>query len=191
MEACRLSVSRKSRVKLARLLCRICRSRASSALASGPVNWGRYRDTSAEELAALIEAKRAQQPAAGRGRRAGGAQPARSAEAKRGGGTKRCRASHAQGTQAAQPEGHGMRLLPMLATAASHLMHGSRLRSSGTVCVPWRRSRRAGGRCGDVDGGETIRHATRNWRSWAACPAARCWMANWWCCVRVGQTSRP
>jgi DNA end-binding protein Ku len=32
------------------------------ALASGPVDWGRYRDTSAEELAALIEAKRAQQP---------------------------------------------------------------------------------------------------------------------------------
>jgi DNA end-binding protein Ku len=34
------------------------------ALASGPVDWGRYRDTSAEELAALIEAKRAQQPPA-------------------------------------------------------------------------------------------------------------------------------
>jgi DNA end-binding protein Ku len=33
------------------------------ALASGPVDWGRYRDTSAEDLAALIEAKRAQQPA--------------------------------------------------------------------------------------------------------------------------------
>jgi DNA end-binding protein Ku len=32
------------------------------ALASGPVDWTRYRDTSAEELAALIEAKRAQQP---------------------------------------------------------------------------------------------------------------------------------
>ena len=32
------------------------------ALATGPVDWGRYRDTSAEELAALIEAKRAQQP---------------------------------------------------------------------------------------------------------------------------------
>jgi DNA end-binding protein Ku len=32
------------------------------ALASGPVDWARYRDTSAEELAALIEAKRAQQP---------------------------------------------------------------------------------------------------------------------------------
>ena len=31
------------------------------ALASGPVDWNRYRDTSAEELAALIEAKRAQQ----------------------------------------------------------------------------------------------------------------------------------
>jgi DNA end-binding protein Ku len=33
------------------------------ALASGPVDWGRYRDTSAEELAALVEAKRARQPA--------------------------------------------------------------------------------------------------------------------------------
>jgi DNA end-binding protein Ku len=33
------------------------------ALASGPVDWARYRDRSAEELAALIEAKRAQQPA--------------------------------------------------------------------------------------------------------------------------------
>jgi DNA end-binding protein Ku len=32
------------------------------ALASGPVDWGRYRDSSAEELAALIAAKRAQQP---------------------------------------------------------------------------------------------------------------------------------
>ncbi len=32
------------------------------ALASGPVDWARYRDTSAEELAALIEMKRAQQP---------------------------------------------------------------------------------------------------------------------------------
>jgi DNA end-binding protein Ku len=31
------------------------------ALASGPVEWARYRDTRAEELAALIEAKRAQQ----------------------------------------------------------------------------------------------------------------------------------
>jgi DNA end-binding protein Ku len=30
------------------------------ALASGPVDWERYRDTSAEELAALVEAKRAQ-----------------------------------------------------------------------------------------------------------------------------------
>ena len=34
------------------------------ALASGPVDWGRYRDTSAEELAALVAAKRARQPAA-------------------------------------------------------------------------------------------------------------------------------
>jgi DNA end-binding protein Ku len=34
------------------------------ALAGGPVDWARYRDTSAEELAALIEAKRAQQPPA-------------------------------------------------------------------------------------------------------------------------------
>jgi DNA end-binding protein Ku len=33
------------------------------ALASGPVDWGRYRDTSAEELAALVETKRARQPA--------------------------------------------------------------------------------------------------------------------------------
>jgi DNA end-binding protein Ku len=33
------------------------------ALASGPVDWARYRDTSAEELAALVEAKRARQPA--------------------------------------------------------------------------------------------------------------------------------
>jgi DNA end-binding protein Ku len=32
------------------------------ALASGPVDWARYRDTRAEELAALIETKRAQQP---------------------------------------------------------------------------------------------------------------------------------
>jgi DNA end-binding protein Ku len=32
------------------------------ALASGPVDWGRYHDTSAADLAALIEAKRAQQP---------------------------------------------------------------------------------------------------------------------------------
>ncbi len=32
------------------------------ALASGPVDWGRYRDTSAEELAALVEAKRARLP---------------------------------------------------------------------------------------------------------------------------------
>jgi DNA end-binding protein Ku len=32
------------------------------ALASGPVDWARYRDTSVEQLAALIEAKRAQQP---------------------------------------------------------------------------------------------------------------------------------
>src|SRR5450755_552428 len=32
------------------------------ALASGPVDWGRYRDTSAEELTALVEAKRARQP---------------------------------------------------------------------------------------------------------------------------------
>ncbi len=32
------------------------------ALASGPVDWTRYRDTSAEELAALIETKRVQQP---------------------------------------------------------------------------------------------------------------------------------
>jgi DNA end-binding protein Ku len=34
------------------------------ALASGPVDWTRYRDDSAEELAALIDAKRAQQPVA-------------------------------------------------------------------------------------------------------------------------------
>jgi DNA end-binding protein Ku len=33
------------------------------ALASGPVDWERYRDTSAEELAALVEAKRARLPA--------------------------------------------------------------------------------------------------------------------------------
>ena len=32
------------------------------ALASGPVDWARYRDTQAEELAVLIETKRAQQP---------------------------------------------------------------------------------------------------------------------------------
>jgi DNA end-binding protein Ku len=32
------------------------------ALASGPLDWSRYRDTSAAELAALIEAKVAQQP---------------------------------------------------------------------------------------------------------------------------------
>jgi non-homologous end joining protein Ku len=32
-------------------------------LASGPVDWARYRDTSTEELAALVEAKRARQPA--------------------------------------------------------------------------------------------------------------------------------
>jgi DNA end-binding protein Ku len=32
------------------------------ALASAPLDWSRYRDTSAEELAALIEVKRAQQP---------------------------------------------------------------------------------------------------------------------------------
>jgi non-homologous end joining protein Ku len=31
------------------------------ALASAPVDWERYRDTSAEELAALVEAKRVQQ----------------------------------------------------------------------------------------------------------------------------------
>ena len=34
------------------------------ALASGPVDWARYRDTRAEELAALLQAKIAQQPAA-------------------------------------------------------------------------------------------------------------------------------
>src|SRR5258708_2814877 len=33
------------------------------ALASGPVDWERYRDTSAEELAALVEVKRTGQPA--------------------------------------------------------------------------------------------------------------------------------
>jgi DNA end-binding protein Ku len=33
------------------------------ALAGGPVDWERYRDTSAEELATLVEAKRARQPA--------------------------------------------------------------------------------------------------------------------------------
>jgi DNA end-binding protein Ku len=32
------------------------------ALASAPLDWARFRDTSAEELAALIEARRAQQP---------------------------------------------------------------------------------------------------------------------------------
>ena len=32
------------------------------ALASGPVDWARYRDTHAEDLAALIASKRAQQP---------------------------------------------------------------------------------------------------------------------------------
>jgi DNA end-binding protein Ku len=32
------------------------------ALASSPVDWARYRDTHADELAALIETKRAQQP---------------------------------------------------------------------------------------------------------------------------------
>jgi non-homologous end joining protein Ku len=32
------------------------------ALASAPLDWARYRDTSAAELAALIAAKRAQQP---------------------------------------------------------------------------------------------------------------------------------
>jgi DNA end-binding protein Ku len=32
------------------------------ALSSGAVDWGRYRDTSAEELAALLQAKIAQQP---------------------------------------------------------------------------------------------------------------------------------
>ena len=32
------------------------------ALAGGAVDWGRYRDTSAEELAALVEVKRTQQP---------------------------------------------------------------------------------------------------------------------------------
>jgi DNA end-binding protein Ku len=34
------------------------------ALSSGPLDWGRYRDTRAEELAALLQAKIAQQPAA-------------------------------------------------------------------------------------------------------------------------------
>jgi hypothetical protein len=33
------------------------------ALASGPVDWGRYRDTSAQELAALVEGKWARLPA--------------------------------------------------------------------------------------------------------------------------------
>jgi non-homologous end joining protein Ku len=32
------------------------------ALASAPLDWARYRDTSAEELSALIQAKIAQQP---------------------------------------------------------------------------------------------------------------------------------
>jgi DNA end-binding protein Ku len=32
------------------------------ALASGPVDWARYRDTSAEELAALVEGKQMKQP---------------------------------------------------------------------------------------------------------------------------------
>jgi non-homologous end joining protein Ku len=34
------------------------------ALSSGPLDWARYRDTSAEELTALLEAKIADQPAA-------------------------------------------------------------------------------------------------------------------------------
>jgi DNA end-binding protein Ku len=34
------------------------------ALSGGPLDWGRYRDTRAEELAALLQAKLAQQPAA-------------------------------------------------------------------------------------------------------------------------------
>jgi DNA end-binding protein Ku len=34
------------------------------ALCSGPVDWGRYRDTRAEELTALLEAKIAKQPPA-------------------------------------------------------------------------------------------------------------------------------
>ena len=34
------------------------------ALSSGPLDWSRYRDTSAEELAALLQAKIAEQPAA-------------------------------------------------------------------------------------------------------------------------------
>ena len=33
------------------------------ALSSGPLDWSRYRDTSAEELAALLQAKIAEQPA--------------------------------------------------------------------------------------------------------------------------------
>ena len=32
------------------------------ALAGGPLDWSRYRDTSADELAALVEAKIAAQP---------------------------------------------------------------------------------------------------------------------------------
>ena len=34
------------------------------ALSSGPLDWSRYRNTSAEELAALLQAKIAEQPAA-------------------------------------------------------------------------------------------------------------------------------
>jgi non-homologous end joining protein Ku len=34
------------------------------ALSSAPLDWGRYRDTRAEELTALLHAKIAQQPAA-------------------------------------------------------------------------------------------------------------------------------
>ena len=34
------------------------------ALSSGPLDWARYRDTSAEELAALLQAKIADQPPA-------------------------------------------------------------------------------------------------------------------------------
>jgi non-homologous end joining protein Ku len=34
------------------------------ALSSGPLDWARYRDTSAEELAALLQAKIAEQPPA-------------------------------------------------------------------------------------------------------------------------------
>jgi Uncharacterized conserved protein len=55
------------------------------ALASGPVDWARYRDTSAEELAALIEAKRAQQPPVGGSGRTRGAALARCLAAERGG----------------------------------------------------------------------------------------------------------